>query len=247
MEQIVKHPAAISRKPSGYCPGCMHSTANKIIAEVLEEMQLVEKTIAVFPVGCAVLSSAYFQTDRIIAAHGRAPAVATGIKRSRPDSLVFTYQGDGDLSSIGMAETMHAANRGENITVIFINNSIYGMTGGQMSPTTLEGQKATTCIYGRDPKTMGYPIKMCEVINELTAPKYIARFALDTVPHINQAKKGLRKAFEMQRGEGGYAFIELLTNCPTNWKMTPADTLKFMQEKTMKKFPIGEFRNDIEG
>ncbi len=247
MKQIVKHPDAISRKPSGYCPGCMHSTANKIIAEVLEEMQMTENAVGVFPVGCAVLSATYFTADRIIAAHGRAAAVATGIKRSRPKMLVFTYQGDGDLSSIGMAETIHAANRGENITVIFINNSIYGMTGGQMSPTTLEGQKATTCIYGRDPATMGYPIKMCELLNQLQAPKYIARFSLDSVAHINQAKKGIRKAFEMQLGQKGYAFIELLTNCPTNWKMTPTDTWKFMQEKTMKEFPIGEFRNRIEG
>jgi len=243
MEQIVKRPSALADVASGYCPGCMHSTANKIIAEVLDEMNMVGKTIAVFPVGCAVISAAYFKTDRLIASHGRAPAVATGIKRSRPDNLVFTYQGDGDLTSIGMAETIHAANRGENVTVIFINNHIYGMTGGQMSPTTLAGAPSTTGGPARDPLKTGYPIKMCEIINQLEAPAYIGRFALNTVPNINKAKNAIRKAFDIQMNGGGYSFIELLSNCSTNWKLTPLESLRYMQEKTIPAFPLGVYRD----
>ena len=244
MKYLAKSPSSISKNPSSYCPGCMHSTANKIISEVLDELGVTGKAIGVLPVGCAVNSAPYFTMDHIVAAHGRAPAVATGIKRCRPDCVVFTYQGDGDLASIGMCETIHAANRGENILVIFINNSIYGMTGGQMSPTTLVGQASTTGGSSRDPKINGYPIHMCELINQLKAPKYIARFALNSPANIQKAKAGIRHAFEIQMTrENGYCFIELLTNCPTNWKCTPIESLEFMKTMTIKEFPLGVLRD----
>ena len=241
-EYIYKKPSALTSKANSYCPGCMHSTANKLIAEVLEELDMVGKTIAVFPVGCAVLSADYFLTDMTIAAHGRAPSVACDIKRCRPDKLVFAYQGDGDLSSIGMCETIHTANRGENIAVIFINNAIFGMTGGQMAPTTLVGQASTTGGKSRNPDDVGYPVKMCELINQFKAPKYIARFAMDSVPHIRDAKKGIRKAFELQLNGGGYSFVELISNCSTNWKTTPLQSLEFIREKMISYYPLGEFR-----
>lgn len=246
LEYVYKRPSAISSEADGYCPGCLHSTANRIIAEVLDEMDAVGRTIAVFPVGCAVLSAGYFLTDMTIAAHGRAPAVACAIKRCRPDRLVFTYQGDGDLAAIGMCETIHTANRGENITVIFINNSIFGMTGGQMAPTTLIGQASTTGGPSRNPDEVGYPFKMCELINQLEAPKYIARFALDSVPHIREAKKGIKRAFSIQMNGGGYSFVELISNCSTNWKTTPLKSLKFMREKMIPYYPLGEFRKPEE-
>lgn len=247
MKYLMKRPSSISESPSSFCPGCMHSTANKIISEVLDELNVTGKTIAVLPVGCAVNSAQYFTMDHIVAAHGRAPAVATGIKRCRPDRVVFTYQGDGDLASIGMCETIHAANRGENILVIFINNSIYGMTGGQMSPTTLVGQASTTGGSSRDPKINGYPIHMCELINQLKSPKYIARFALNSAANIKKAKQGIKHAFEIQlTQENGYCFIELLTNCPTNWKCTPVESLEFMKTMTMKEFEPGVFRDCAE-
>lgn len=248
MEYIAKRASSLAAEPSAYCPGCMHSTANKIIAEVLDEMGITGKTIAVLPVGCAVNSAPYFTMDHIIAAHGRAPAVATGIKRCEPNKYVFTYQGDGDLASIGMCETIHAANRGENILVIFINNSIYGMTGGQMSPTTMIGQASTTGGASRDPSINGYPIHMCELINTLVAPKYVARFALNSVANIKKAKAGIRHAFEIQsEGKNGYCFIELLTNCPTNWKCTPVESLEFMKKMSIPEFPLGVLRDVKEG
>lgn len=247
METLVKRPSSISSSPSSYCPGCMHSTVNKLIAEVLDELGVTGKTIAVLPVGCAVNSAPYFTMDRIVAAHGRAPAVSTGIKRCLPDRVVICYQGDGDLASIGMCETIHAANRGESILVIFINNSIYGMTGGQMSPTTLVGQASTTGGDSRDPSINGYPIHMCEVINQLKAPKYIARFALNNAANTRKAKAGIRHAIELQMTQANsYCFIELLTNCPTNWKCTPVQSLEFMKKMTMAEFPQGVFRDRTE-
>lgn len=247
MDIVYKRPSSLSNGPSSYCPGCMHSTVNKLIAEVLDELDVTGKSIVVLPVGCAVNSAPYLTMDHIIAAHGRAPAVATGIKRSKPDRIVISYQGDGDLASIGMCETIHAANRGESILVIFINNSIYGMTGGQMSPTTLVGQASTTGGDSRDPSINGYPIHVCELINQLKAPKYIARFALHDPANTRKAKAGIKHAIEMQmKYKNSYCFIELLTNCPTNWKCTPAESLEFIKNRTMGEFPVGVFRDSTE-
>ncbi|WP_019229838.1 thiamine pyrophosphate-dependent enzyme [Sedimentibacter sp. B4] len=243
MEKIYSRPESINKGISGYCPGCMHSTITKIVAQAIDELQLREKTVCILPVGCSTLGAVYWNLDMIAASHGRAPAVATGVKRCKPESVVFTYQGDGDLASIGMSEIMHAANRGEKITTIFVNNSIYGMTGGQMAPTTLVGQKSTTSPLGRNPETEGYPIKMCELISQLQSPVYVARFAVDTPAHINQAKAGIKKAFLNQLNNKGFSFIEILSNCPTNWGMSPLDTLEYIKEKTMKEFPLGVFRD----
>lgn len=247
MTAVFTRPKHLKPTSSGYCPGCLHGVANGAILQVLEEMNLAGKAIAVLPVGCAVLSAFYLDIDNVNAAHGRAPAVATGVKRCSPDSLVFSYQGDGDLASIGLAEIMHSANRGENFTAIFINNNIYGMTGGQMAPTTLVGQRATTSPLGRDPKTEGYPMKMCEIISGLEAPAYVARFALNTPQNIRKAKQGIRKAFEIQMGGGGFTFVELLSNCPTNWGLTPEKSLKWMEENTIPQFPLGEYKTPKEG
>lgn len=229
-----------------YCPGCLHGVAHRIIAEVLDEQQYRENTIAVLPVGCACLGIFYWNVDNVNSSHGRAAAVATGIKRCSPENLVFTYQGDGDLAAIGLSETMHAANRGENITVFHINNSIFGMTSGQMSPTTLVGQKASTCVDGRNPDLAGYPMKMCEILSQLTAPAYIVRHALDTPADIMKAKKSVAKAFRMQMEGKGFSFIELLTNCPTNWGVSPVESLDWMRKNTMVEFPPGVYR-DKEG
>ena len=226
-----------------FCPGCLHGVAHNLIAESLDELALAEKTVAVLPVGCSTLGLFYWNLDATSAAHGRAPAVATGIKRVSPESIVFTYQGDGDLAAIGLAEIMHAANRGENFTTFFINNNIYGMTGGQMAPTTLVGQKATTSPYGRNVEEHGYPMKMAEIISTLKAPVYVARFALNTPQNIMKAKKGIKKALEIQAQGKGYAFVELMCNCPTNWGMSAVESLEYMKEQTMEEFPLGVFKN----
>ena len=243
MEKIYSFPEAMRKPVSGYCPGCMHSTIHKLCCQVVDELGIREKTVVVLPVGCASLGIYYWNFDMVAAAHGRAPAIATGLKRSSPDSVVFAYQGDGDLASIGMAETIHAANRGENITVVFVNNSIYGMTGGQMAPTTLVGMKATTAPRGRDPKTMGYPINVAEMIAGLTAPVFVGRFAVDTAAHVNQAKAAIKKGIQNQIDGKGYSFIEILSNCPTNWGMSPLKTMDFIHEQTMKQFPLGVFKD----
>ena len=244
METLYHRPSALADQPSAYCPGCLHSTVNRIICECLDELDITDKTIAVLPVGCAVNSAPYLTLDRTVAAHGRAPAVATGIKRCRPDRIVFTYQGDGDLASIGMAETIHAANRGENILVIFINNGIYGMTGGQMSPTTLVDQGSTTSGETRQPEINGFPIHMAELIDDLKAPVFIARYALNNAANTRKAKAGIRYALERQmKGEKQYCFIELLSNCPTNWHCTPEESLKWIEERSMKEFPVGVLRD----
>ena len=220
--------------PFHYCPGCTHGIAHKLVAEVLEEMGAEGNVVGVAPVGCAVFAYKYFNCDMQEAAHGRAPAVATGIKRVLPDKFVFAYQGDGDLASIGMAEIVHAATRGEKITVIFINNAIYGMTGGQMAPTTLEGQKATTCIYGRNPEVNGHPIKMCELLATLTGPSYIARGALTDPANVRKAKKMIKTAFEHQAQKKGFSFVELLSSCPTNWGMTTEQALEYVKTDMQK-------------
>ncbi len=226
-----------------YCPGCTHGIVHRLVAESIEELGLQENCIGVAPVGCAVFAYDYFNCDMQEAAHGRAPAVATGIKRTHPDSTVFVYQGDGDLASIGMAETVHAAARGEKFTVIFINNSIYGMTGGQMAPTTLVGQKATTCQSGRNPEVNGYPIRICELLATLDAPYYIERVSTQDVKHVLAAKKAIKKALQFQKEGRGYTFVEVLVSCPTNWHMSPTEALRFMGEECTKTFPLGVFRD----
>ena len=238
---VYAKPKLITDNVMHYCPGCSHGTVHKLIAEVIEEMGLAEKTVGISPVGCSVFAYNYIDIDWIEAAHGRALAVATAVKRLYPQNMVFTYQGDGDLSAIGTAESIHAAARGENVVAVYINNAIYGMTGGQMAPTTLVGQKSTTCIYGRDPDTMGYPLRMCELIKELEAPVYVARFSLNNPANIRKAKAGIKKAMQNQVEGLGFSFVELLTNCPTNWHMSPVKTLEFMEEHTMKYFPCGVF------
>lgn len=235
-------PVSINEKVSGYCPGCSHGVAQKLIAELIDEMELREKAVGVFPVGCGAMGKTYLNFDVIGPSHGRAPAVATGYKRCAPDRFVFTYQGDGDLGAIGTSEILHAANRGEHFVTIFLNNCTYGMTGGQMAPTTLIGQKTTTTPKGRNAATEGYPLKMCEIISQLEAPVYVARFSLDSAVNIIKAKEGLRKAFQVELDDKGFAFVELLTNCPTNWGMTPVKCSEWIRENSMKTFPLGVFK-----
>lgn len=229
-------------KANTFCPGCMHSTAHKIITEVLDEMDMLGKSVIVLPVGCAVNSHTYFNFDMIGCLHGRAAAVAVGLKHAQKDKLIFAYQGDGDAAGIGLSETFYAANRGDPITVIMINNQIYGMTGGQMSPCTLVGQKATTAVYGRDPDKVGFPVHIPEILATLPATGYVARFALNNPQNILKAKKGIRKAFELQLNEKKYSFIELLSACPTNWNVPPKEGPMWMEEKVFPIFPVGEFK-----
>ena len=234
----------LTDKQFHYCPGCNHGIIHRLVAEVIDEMNLDGKVIGVAPVGCSVFAYDYFNCDMYEAAHGRAPAVATGIKRAvGKDTLVFTYQGDGDLASIGLAETMSAANRGENITVIFVNNGIYGMTGGQMAPTTLLGMKATTAPQGRDPKEHGYPMHMCEILNQLTAPYYLERTSCKNPANVDRTKAAIRKAFQNQLDGKGFSLVEIVTSCPTNWGLDPLEALDFLEEKMLKEFPLGVIRD----
>ena len=243
MEKIYGRTKTIQEdKVSGFCPGCMHSTVIKLIGEVLEEMELVDRADCVLGIGCCGLHMDYIAYDNTTAPHGRACAVATGMKRSNPDSLVFTYQGDGDFASIGLAESISAANRGENITVIFINNGIYGMTGGQMAPTTMLGVKTTTTPYGRDIHEHGAPLHMCEILSQLEAPAYIARVTAADVPNAKKAKAAVKKAFQYQLEGKGFSFVEFVSNCPTNWGMSPVESLDHVHNVIMKEFPLGEFR-----
>ena len=228
---------------SGFCPGCMHGTVFKLIGEVMEELGIVDKTTCVLGVGCCGLAMEYITYDNTTSPHGRACAVATGIKRSTPDAVVYTYQGDGDLASIGLAETMSAANRGENITVIFVNNGIYGMTGGQMAPTTLVGMKATTAPQGRDPKEHGYPMHMCEILNQLTAPYYLERTSCNNPANVNKTKAAIKKAFQNQRDGKGFSMVEIVTSCPTNWGLDPIEALDFLENNMLKEFPLGVVRD----
>ena len=226
-----------------YCPGCNHGIIQKLVAEVLEELGMLDTAIAVCPVGCSVFAYKYFSVDTLQAAHGRAPAVATGIKRCRPTQPVFTYQGDGDLASIGTGEIVHAAMRGEKFTTIFINNAIYGMTGGQMAPTTLIGQKATTCQGGRTAEQAGMPIRMAEMLATLDGCVYAERVCVADIPNLNKAKKAIRKAFEMQKEGKGFTFVEVLACCPTNWGKTPAASVEFLKEKMIPYFPLGVYKD----
>jgi len=235
-------PRSFTDVATHYCPGCTHGIAHRLVAETLDEMGLSEKTIGVAPVGCAVFAYNYFNTDFVEAAHGRAPAMATGIKRVLPDKIVFTYQGDGDLASIGMAEIMHAAARGENITVIFINNAIYGMTGGQMAPTTLPGQKTTSSPLGRDVETQGFPVRMAEILANMDGAGYIVRRSLHDPTNIRKSKKAIRTAFEVQVRGLGFSMVELLSTCPTNWGIAPVESLQWVQDHMIPAFPLGDYK-----
>ncbi|ERL15851.1 MULTISPECIES: thiamine pyrophosphate-dependent enzyme [Acidaminococcus] len=244
MELIYSRTKTIQKdKVSGFCPGCMHSTIIKLIGEVLEEMDVVDKAAGVLGIGCCGLHMDYMAYDNTTAPHGRACAVATGMKRSNPDTLVYTYQGDGDLASIGLAETMMAANRGENITVIFVNNGIYGMTGGQLAPTTLVGMKASTAPKGRNPKEHGYPMHMCEILNELTAPRYLVRTSCNNPGNVMKTKDAIKKAFQNQLEGKGFSMVEIVTGCPTNWGMTALESLDFIEDHMLKEFPLGVIRD----
>nr|PZN10179.1 MAG: hypothetical protein DIU64_06715 [Caldicoprobacter oshimai] len=239
MTKVFTRPKSLTDKPFHYCPGCTHGIVHRLVAEAIDELGIRERTIGVAPVGCAVFAYEYFNCDMQEAAHGRAPAVATGIKRVLPDRVVFTYQGDGDLAAIGTAEIVHAATRGENITVIFINNAIYGMTGGQMAPTTLIGQVTTTTPYGRDPGKAGYPIRMSEMLATLEGSAYIERVSVHDIKHINQAKRAIKKAFEIQLSGKGFSMVEVLSTCPTNWGMTPVEALKWLEQNMIPYYPLG--------
>jgi len=230
-------------KVSGFCPGCMHGTVMKLIGEVIDELGIIEKTACVLGIGCCGLQMDYMAYDNITSPHGRACAVATGIKRTNPDTFVFTYQGDGDLASIGLAETMSAANRGENISVIFINNGIYGMTGGQMAPTTLLGMKATTAPKGRDAKEHGYPMHMCEILDQLTAPVYLERTSCNDPKNLMHTKSAIKKAFVNQLEGRGFSMVEIVTTCPTNWGMDALGALDYLEEKMLAEFPLGLIRD----
>jgi 2-oxoglutarate ferredoxin oxidoreductase subunit beta len=231
-------------RPLSYCPGCGHGTVHRMLMEVIEEMGIQEQTIGVSPVGCSVLAYDFLDVDMLGAAHGRAPALATAIKRMWPDRFVFTYQGDGDLAAIGTAETIHACNRGENFTIIFINNGIYGMTGGQMAPTTLPGMRSSTSPYGRDIHLMGYPLKITELIANLPGVNFVTRQAVHTPNHVRKTKKALRKAFELQKEKKGLTFIEVVSNCNSGWKMTPVQANQWMEENMFPYYPLGDIKVD---
>jgi 2-oxoglutarate ferredoxin oxidoreductase subunit beta len=241
-QQVFKRPRSLSDKPTHFCPGCTHGTAHRLVAEAIDHFGVQERTIGVACVGCAVFMYDYFNIDVIEAPHGRAPAVATGVKRAQPDKIVFTYQGDGDLAAIGTSEIIHTANRGENITVIFVNNTVYGMTGGQMAPTTLLGQQTTTSPYGRDFRTDGYPIRMAEMLATLEGVAYSTRVSLHNPKAVLNAKKAIRKAFEMQVNEMGFSLVEVLSACHTNWRVTPLDGQKKVEEEMIPYFPLGVFK-----
>lgn len=243
MQTVFERPKALSDVSTHYCPGCTHGIIHRLVAEVLDELHITEKTIGVAPVGCAVLAYNYFECDMAQAAHGRAPAVGTGIKRANPDNIVFTYQGDGDLAAIGTAETVHAAARGENITVIFVNNAIYGMTGGQMAPTTMPGQVTQTSPYGRDVKTAGYPIRVCEMLSTLDGTAYAERVSVDSVKNVKNAKKAIKKAFEYQIAGKGFSIVEVLSTCSTNWGLEPVEALSWLRENMIPYYPLGVYKD----
>lgn len=237
----------LCEKPFHYCPGCTHGIIHRLVAEAMDELGIGETAIGVAPVGCAVFAYDYFNCDMMEAAHGRAPAVATGIKRVHPDKAVFTYQGDGDLASIGAAEIVHAATRGEKITVIFVNNAIYGMTGGQMAPTTLPGQVTTTSPYGRDTSHCGFPIKVSEMLSTLTGPAYIERVSVHDVPNVKKAKAAIKKAFQLQIEGKGFTMVEVISSCPTNWGMTPKEALEWVKSDMLPAYPLGVYKDVTKG
>ena len=245
MAVVFERTKGLTDAVTNYCPGCMHGIATRLVAEVLDEMDVLGRAVGVASVGCSVMNYEFFNCDMVQAPHGRAPAVATGLKRARPDNIIFTYQGDGDLAAIGTAETVHAATRGENITVIFINNAIYGMTGGQMAPTSLPGQITQTTPYGRDVKIAGYPVRICEMLSTLDGVALAQRVTLDSVKNVRNAKKAIRKAFDYQQRKLGYSIIEILSTCPTNWGLAPVDAIKRLDENMLPYYPLGVYK-DIE-
>ncbi len=243
MAKVFERPHALSDVTLHYCPGCTHGIIHRLVAEVIDELGIEGKTIGVAPVGCSVFAYNYFECDMQQASHGRAPAVATGIKRANPANVVFTYQGDGDLAAIGTAETVHAATRGENITVIFVNNAIYGMTGGQMAPTSLVGQVTQTTPYGRKVETQGYPIKVCEMLSTLDGTAYAERVSVDDIKNIKKAKAAIKKAFEYQIDKKGFSIVEVLSTCPTNWGLSPKEAITWLRENMMPVYPLGVYKD----
>ncbi len=240
---VFEKPNALTDAVLHYCPGCTHGIIHRLVAEAIDELGLNGRTIGVASVGCSVFSYNYFNCDMVQAAHGRAPAVATGVKRSDENNIVFTYQGDGDLAAIGTAETVHSAARGENITVIFVNNAIYGMTGGQMAPTTLPGQVTQTSPYGRDVSKVGYPVKVCELLSNVDGATYLERVAVNNVKNIKAAKAAIKKAFQNQVEGKGFSLVEVLSTCPTNWGMTPLDSMKWLEENMIPYYPLGVYKD----
>ena len=240
---VYDKPRLMNDNPMHYCPGCSHGVIHKLIAEVIDEMGMEERTIGIAPVGCAVFAYNYIDIDWEEAAHGRAPAIATAIKRLNPDKMVFTYQGDGDLAAIGTAETIHACNRGENITIVFVNNAIYGMTGGQMAPTTLEGMVTATCPYGRNVELNGYPLKISDLVAQLDGTCYVTRQSVHTAAAVKKAKKALRQAFENSMNKKGTSLVEFVSTCNSGWKMSPPAANKWMQENMFAKYPLGDLKN----
>ncbi len=243
MQKVFERPKSLNDRPFHYCPGCGHGIVHRMVAESLDELKLAERTILISPVGCSVFAYWYFETDNVQAAHGRAPAVGTGLKRARPDSIVVSYQGDGDLASSGMAEIVHAAARGENFTVVFINNAIYGMTGGQMAPTTLVGQASSTSPYGRDPGFAGYPIHVSEMLASLKAPRYIERTALNNVTNLTRTKRAIKKALDLQNKGEGFTFVEVLAMCPTQWGVEPTEAVDWLETHMLPEYPLGVYRD----
>ncbi len=240
---VFEKPKALTDAPLHYCPGCTHGIIHRLVAEALDELGVTGRTIGVAPVGCSVFAYNYFNCDMVQAAHGRAPAVATGVKRSDPNNIVFTYQGDGDLAAIGTAETVHSAARGENITVIFVNNAIYGMTGGQMAPTTLPGQVTQTSPYGRDVNTVGLPVKVCEMLSQVDGAAYLERVAVNNVKNVKKAKAAIKKAFQNQIEGKGFSLVEVLSTCPTNWGKTPEKALEWLEENMIPYYPLGVYKD----
>ncbi|MBQ7386162.1 MAG: 2-oxoglutarate oxidoreductase [Ruminococcus sp.] len=243
MAVVFEKPKALTDATLHYCPGCTHGIIHRLVAEVLDELGVQGKTVGIASVGCSVMSYDYFDVDMVQAAHGRAPAVATGVKRANPENIVFTYQGDGDLAAIGTAETVHSAARGENITIIFVNNAIYGMTGGQMAPTTLPGQVTQTSPYGRDTNHVGFPLKVCELLSNVDGAAYLERVAVNNVKNVKAAKKAIKKAFTYQTEGKGFSLIEVLSTCPTNWGLTPPDALKWLEENMIPYYPLGVYKD----
>ena len=240
---VFEKPKALTDAPLHYCPGCTHGIIHRLVAEAIDELGIEGITVGVAPVGCSVMAYDYFACDMVEAAHGRAPAVATGLKRCMPENIIFTYQGDGDLASIGMAETVHAATRNENITIIFVNNAIYGMTGGQMAPTSLPGQVTQTSPYGRDVTVAGYPIRVSEMLSTLEGPEYIERVAVNNVKNVRNAKKAILKAFKNQVEGKGFSLIEVVSTCPTNWGMTPSQALEWVDTNMIPYYPLGVYKD----
>jgi len=240
---VFEKPKALADVPLHYCPGCTHGIIHRLVAEVIDELGIEGKTVGIAPVGCSVFAYNYFNCDMIEAAHGRAPAVATGVKRSFPENIVFTYQGDGDLAAIGTAETVHSAARGENITIIFVNNAIYGMTGGQMAPTTLPGQVTQTSPYGRNPEQVGLPVKVCELLSNVDGATYLERVAVNNVKNVKNAKKAIKKAFQNQLEGKGFSLVEVLSTCPTNWGLKPDKALEWLEENMIPYYPLGVYKD----